>query len=43
MFRPDANPIKLILGITYIKEGFNKVNFTMNHINFDVIYGQKVL
>ena len=30
-------------GITCIKNGFNKLNFTLNYINFDVIYTKKVL
>ena len=26
-----------------IKNGFNKLNFTLNYINFGVIYAKKVL
>ena len=28
---------KADFGIIYIKNGFNKLNFTLNYINFDVI------
>ena len=34
---------KAHFGINYIKNGFNKLNFTLNYINFDVIFAQKVL
>ena len=30
-------------GINYIKNGLDKLNFTLNYINFDVIYAEKVL
>ena len=33
----------LIFGINYIKNGFNKLNFILNYIIFDVIYAKKVL
>ena len=29
--------------INYIKNGLNKLNFTLNYINFDVIFAKKVL
>ena len=34
---------KANFGIDYIKKGLNKLNFTLNYINFDVIYAKKVL
>ena len=34
---------KANFGIKYIKKGFNKLNFTLNYINFAVIYAKKVL
>ena len=34
---------KANFGINNIKNGLNKLNFTLNHINFDVIYAKKVL
>ena len=34
---------KANFGINYIKKGLNKLNFTLNYINFDVIYAKKVL
>ena len=34
---------KANFGINYIKNGFNKLNLTLNYINFDVIYAIKVL
>ena len=40
---PGVNPMKLIFVIIYIKKGFNKLNFTVYYINFDVIYAKKVL
>ena len=33
---------KALFGINYIKNGPNKLNFTMNYTNFDVIYAKKV-
>ena len=32
---------KADFGINSIKNGFNKLNFTLNYINFDVIYAKK--
>ena len=34
---------KANFGINNIKNGLNKPNFTLNYINFDVIYAKKVL
>ena len=34
---------KANFGINYIKKGLSKLNFTLNYINFDVIYAKKVL
>ena len=34
---------KANFGINYIKNGFNQLNFTLNYVNFDVIYAKKVL
>ena len=34
---------KANFGINYIKNGFNTLNFTLNYINFDVIYTKEVL
>ena len=34
---------KANFGINYIRNGLNKLNFTLNYINFDVIYAKKVL
>ena len=34
---------KANLGMNYIKNGFNKLNFPLNYINFDVINAKKVL
>ena len=34
---------KADFGINYIKNRLNKLNFTLNYINFDVIYAKKVL
>ena len=38
-----GRPDKASFGVNYIKNGFNKLNFTLNYINFDVIYAKKVL
>ena len=34
---------KVNFGQIYIKNGFNKLNFTINYINFDDIYFENVL
>ena len=34
---------KANFGINYIKNGPNKLNFTLNYLNFDVISDKKVL
>ena len=34
---------KANFGINYIKNVLNKLNFTLNYINFDVTYAKKVL
>ena len=34
---------KTDFGIIYIKNGVNKLNFTLNYINFDVVYAKKVI
>ena len=34
---------KANFGLNYTKNGLNKLNFTLNYINFDVIYAKKVL
>ena len=34
---------KANFGINYIKNGLNKLNFTLNYINFVEIYAKKVL
>ena len=43
MFLFRGQSYKAIFGINYIKNGINKLNFTLNYINFDVIYAKKVL
>ena len=34
---------KAHFGINYISNGFSKLNFILNYINFDVIYAKQVL
>ena len=34
---------KANFGINYIQNGFNKLNCTLNYINFDVIYAKKII
>ena len=33
---------KANFGVNYIKNGFSKLNWTLNYINLDVIYARKV-
>ena len=40
---PWDQSFKANFGINYIKSGLSKLNFTLNYINFDVIYAIKVL
>ena len=40
---PWGQSYKANFGIIYIKNGFNKLNFTMDIFNFDVIYAKQVL
>ena len=40
---PRGQSYKANFGINYIKNRLNKLNFTLNYINFDVIYAKKVL
>ena len=35
---PRGQSYKANFGIRYIKNGFNKLNFTLNYNNFDIIY-----
>ena len=39
---PRGQSYKAHFGINYIKNGFSKLNFPLNYINFDVIYAKKI-
>ena len=43
VYRNWGQSYKADFGINYVKNGFNKLNFTLNYINFDVMYAKKVL
>ena len=41
--RTRGQSYKANFDVNYIKKGFNKLNFTMNYISFDVNYAKNIL